>query len=133
MLLIMACNKYAVFPYEPIELIHKIFRPSVGADVSRPPPIYRPSVAFHDIPFILLNYNIGPLRSSRYSSYFFQLHNHYPADSHCQREQARTIILPPRVIRWNLVNSCPGAGNGSNQFCISNCSPKRGLSPYSMS
>src|SRR5215467_7946343 len=50
-----------------------------------------------------------------------------------QREQERTTALPPRDRCWNLVNSCPGIGNGSNQLCISNCSPKRGLSLYSMS
>ena len=33
---------------------NKISRPFVGADLSRPSPIYRPSVAFHSILFNLL-------------------------------------------------------------------------------
>jgi hypothetical protein len=45
---------------EPIMLMNKIIHLSVGADLSRPSPIYRPSVAFHNIPFILLNSIVGP-------------------------------------------------------------------------
>ena len=37
---------------------YKLTGISVGADLSRTPPIYRPSVTFHD----LLNFIIGPNR-----------------------------------------------------------------------
>src|SRR6266487_5902502 len=40
-------------------LINTIHGISVGADLSRTPPIYRPSVALHTIPLILLIHIIG--------------------------------------------------------------------------
>jgi hypothetical protein len=45
-------------------LIHNIFRPSVGADLSCTSPIHRPSVAFHDISLILLKHIIVPTADS---------------------------------------------------------------------
>ena len=40
-------------------LINKITQTSVGADLSRTPPIYRPFVAYSAIPINLLNHIIG--------------------------------------------------------------------------
>gem|GEM_PF-5327385 len=42
-------------------LINKITRTFVGADLSCPPPIYRPPVAVHDIPLHLLQFIISLL------------------------------------------------------------------------
>ena len=45
----------------PIMQINKIFRPPVGADLSCPSPIYRPSEDVPNIRIILLNAIIGPI------------------------------------------------------------------------
>jgi hypothetical protein len=58
----------------PIMLINTIIQTPVGADLSRASPIYRPSVAFHDIPLHVLNSIIGPPWHSRYTPSCVKLH-----------------------------------------------------------
>ena len=56
----MQINKLTGQPYVPIMGFNTIHGITVGADLSGPSPIHRPSVAFHDIPVIVLNHIIGP-------------------------------------------------------------------------
>ena len=100
---------------------NKISWTAVGADVSRPPPIHRPSLAFSDISLHVLNCIIGPRRVSCYPDLKVKLHHCAPtfvhamlkaqfAKNRCLSREMSTLALSVFFARRTILPAPLGRG-----------------------